>query len=571
MNLRLLPRLLLMLVAVCAAGSAWARVELRIEGIDDELLANTRAYIGPREEIDRMSFRALAQHATDRTREALQALGHYRPVINASRETAGDKVICVLVVDAGPPLPIAAMDVEMTGGGHEELAEFIEKNAPRSGDVFHHGAYETFKTQLLQTALMLGYFDARYATQEARVDLTKYEARILLSLATGERHRIGDITVHGEGIAPALVSRFPRFASGDWYNAGKIAELHRDLVRAGWFESVKIVADPDPLQPQVVPVTIDYTPRKKNRVGLGAGFSTDVGPRIKAQWEKPWLNAKGHSLGTYAEFSGVRSQLEASYTIPLRDPVTSQLAWTYGLQFEDLNDYDYWLTTAGVEHRKRLGSGWRLTRGLQLERETDDFGLTETSSTLLMPGITLSRTDSEGSPLITRGWRAVVKLQGASRSLISDADMLRLSFNGKAVHSLGERTRAIVRLGAGAMQTPDMLDIPVSLRFFAGGDQSVRGYDYRSIGPIDGTGTLIGGRYNLEGSAEFDVRVTDRWLLAAFADTGTAFDDSPDFFNGIGAGIRWLSPIGPLRLDFAWGTSLPQNSFNVHFYMGPEL
>lgn len=570
MTWRRLLSLLLILPAV-ASGE----VALRIEGIGGELLENVRAHIGPEEETGRMTFRALEQHATEKARNALQALGYYDPVLSTGREDGGKAVVCLLRIEPGEPVRYTAFDVRLTGEGHPELDLLVSDSAPRAGDVFHHGRYEAFKSELLRSALMLGYFEARYDAQEVRVDANARAATATLSLVTGQRHRIGDISIEGTGLDETLVARFPRFRPGDWYNATQIAELHRDLIRTGWFESVKILADPDPLLPLTVPVRIRYEPRLKNRVGLGAGFSTDVGPRVKIQWEKPWLNRRGHSLGAYTELSEVRSQFEANYIIPLTDPVTSQLAWTYGVQVETHDDYDFWRTTAGVEHRKRLPSDWRLTRSLQIERETDDFGHDEETTMLLIPGVSLSRTDSDSDDrlLVSRGWRATFRAQAASTDLLSDARMFRLTASAKAIHPLGARTRGIVRGAAGLLATPDIDRIPLSLRFFSGGDQSVRGYDYRSIGPRDAEGQLVGGRYNLEGSVESDIRVSERWLLAVFADSGATFDraQSPDFFHGFGAGVRWISPIGPLRLDFAHGASLDNPSIRVHFYMGPEL
>ena len=174
---------------------------------------------------------------------------------------------------------------------------------------------------------------------------------------------------------------------------------------------------------------------------------------------------------------------------------------------------------------------------------------------------------------MTRGWRATGKYQFASDALLSDTTLHRVTADLKGIHSLGDSVRGIVRAGGGALGTDDILDIPVSLRFFAGGDQSVRGYDYESIGPRDALGNLVGGLYQAEASIEFDYRFAERWLVAAFADRGAAFNGSSDaeFVTGVGAGIRWLSPIGPLRLDFAWGVSTDDMPFNVHFYMGPEL
>lgn len=573
----MIHRLALCVIAgLCALlfATAVQAAKLRIEGVEDELKANIEAYIGPEEETGRMSFRALAQHAEEQTRAALQAVGYYHPQIKVSRKGRARKPVCVLHIDPGPPVLVRRVEIEFEADNvPPELTEFVDKNRLQKGDIFHHGRYESFKTRLLQQAMTLGYFRTAWRTTQVRLDEQENRADIHLALILGERHRFGATTIDGQGLDADLIDRFPRFRAGDWYDANKLAELHRDLVRAGWFENVRIRADPgdDPDQP--VPVGIEYKLRKTNRVGIGAGFSTDIGPRVQLQWEKPWLNSHGHSLGTYLELSEIRSQLEATYIVPLRDPVTSQLAYTYGVQVEDLNDHDYWLTTLGVEHRKRLPHNWRLARGIDIERETDDFGNVKLSTTLWIPGISLARTESVGSPLIIHGWRTAAKLQFASRDLLSDASMVRGTFNAKGIYSLGDRTRVTLRGDLGVLDTDDILDIPVSLRFFSGGDQSIRGYSYESVAPRDSTGDIVGGRYRVEGSMEFDYRFAERWLVATFVDRGGSFDDysQTEYVTGAGAGIRWLSPIGPLRLDFAWGVSRDDKPFNIHFYMGPEL
>ncbi len=549
---------------------------LRIKGIEGPLLQNVQAFIGPADETDRMSYRALAQHVDEQARDALRALGYYHPDIVMTRRGADENPECRVVIDAGIPVKIRRIHVQFVDGNAPEDMQLLAATAaPKAGDILHHGHYETFKTQLLQQAITLGYFQATWKVQEIRLDDEKNQADIALTLSLGQRHRFGEISAQGQGLAPDLVARFPRFKAGDWYNGDQVAELHRDLVRTGWFDTVRIHADPIAAQDLEIPVDVEYTPRLKNRVGIGAGYSTDVGPRGQLQWEKPWLNERGHSLQSWLEVSEIRSQIEATYLIPLRDPVTSQFAFIYGLQFENLNDHDYWLTTAGIEHRKQLSSHWRRTWSLNVERETDDFGSYETGYTFLLPGIAFSRREVEGSPLVINGWNTLAKLQIASEDLLSTNSLARFTVDAKGIYSLSDRARVLGRLGGGVLQVDNLLDVPVSMRFFAGGDQSVRGYDYESIAPRDTLGNLIGGKYLAQGSIELDYRFANRWLVATFADHGSAFNNGhdADFMTGVGAGIRWLSPVGPLRLDFAWGITSDADvmPFNIHFYMGPEL
>ena len=115
--------------------------------------------------------------------------------------------------------------------------------------------------------------------------------------------------------------------------------------------------------------------------------------------------------------------------------------------------------------------------------------------------------------------------------------------------------------------------LPTSLRFFAGGDASVRGYAYNSIGPTDEEGVVIGGKNLLVGSLEYEHRVWDGWSLAAFVDSGDAFDGaSPELKTGAGVGLRWRSPVGPVRIDLASGLDRPPgDAFRFSFSIGPEL
>lgn len=131
--------------------------------------------------------------------------------------------------------------------------------------------------------------------------------------------------------------------------------------------------------------------------------------------------------------------------------------------------------------------------------------------------------------------------------------------------------RGIVRVNGGWMDTDNFEKVPPSLRFFAGGDNSVRGYKYQSISPLDASGQLAGGRYLATGSLEYQYRVYGNWWVAAFTDAGDAWDNAPDWKTSAGLGIRWASPVGPVRFDVAHGFENENDEFMIHFTLGPEL
>ena len=121
--------------------------------------------------------------------------------------------------------------------------------------------------------------------------------------------------------------------------------------------------------------------------------------------------------------------------------------------------------------------------------------------------------------------------------------------------------------------SPDFRDLPATLRFFTGGDQTVRGFRYLELGPRDAAGESIGGRALIAGSLEVDYRFLERWAVAAFHDAGNALDSfsSLSLERGIGGGLRWLSPIGLIRLDAAFAVSRPGSPLRIHFIIGPDL
>jgi translocation and assembly module TamA len=175
--------------------------------------------------------------------------------------------------------------------------------------------------------------------------------------------------------------------------------------------------------------------------------------------------------------------------------------------------------------------------------------------------------------LLTRnGDRVSLNVRGAAEGFVSDVSFAQTRVEGKLIKGFPGQNRGIVRIEAGATSTRDFRSLPASYRFFAGGATSVRGYGYNSIGPRDELDHVIGGPYLLVGSLEADHRFLPRWGLAAFFDMGNALNNFGDpLKRGAGTGLRWISPAGLVRLDFAWGLDRAGTPFNVHLTVGPEL
>ena len=164
-------------------------------------------------------------------------------------------------------------------------------------------------------------------------------------------------------------------------------------------------------------------------------------------------------------------------------------------------------------------------------------------------------------------------MTGGHRSFLSDVDVVQVIGFARGIITLGDSHRFLARLKVGAVGTNQFSDVPPSLRFFAGGDQSVRGYGYETLSPQNSEGTGVGGKYLVAGSLEYQFPIADSWRLAAFVDEGNAMNSiSGKLATGVGAGVRWISPVGPIRLDIAKGLD-PEldGGWRLHFSMGPEL
>ena len=324
----------------------------------------------------------------------------------------------------------------------------------------------------------------------------------------------------------------------------------------------------------MIPVAVQLETRKPRTMGLGLGYSTDVGPRGKANWTRHWVNPQGHSYGWEAELSAPRQNVGLWYDIPLDPPLTDKLRFAGGYQNEELANTDTLskLLTLGPEWHSKLPSGWTRVISLKYQREEYRLGNDSGLSNLVMPGISYSylRSDNRIDP--HNGYRLQFDSKVAKEGLGSDTNLLYGTAMVKGLTTLWDNHRFLARAQVGGSATNGYKSVPPSLRFFAGGDQSVRGYEYQTLSPENDRGDRIGGRYMVALSAEYQYSIAEKWRIATFIDQGNSFNtlEMPSLKTGVGVGIRWVSPVGPIRLDLAHALEDP-GGIRLHFSMGPEL
>ncbi|MEQ3619718.1 MAG: autotransporter assembly complex family protein [Marinobacter sp.] len=562
-------------------GLTWAQqVEVNVEGDYPQLQDNAEAFLGEVEGRSAGSLRRYASTAEAQVEEAFRALGYYSPMIQWEVvEQPGDDETparLVLTVQPGEPIRVRSRQVSIEGPASRDpdfVGTLPEK--PSEGDVLNHGQYSTLRQTIQNRATRLGYFDGEFTTRRLEVNPEQHTADISLVFRSGVRYRLGEVSFkEGHGFEEQLLEQFVRFEPGEIYHADKVARLSGDLSNSGYFSGVDIDASPGKAEDGVIPVSVDLTTRPPRSVAAGVGFSTDVGPRFSGNWREHWINPMGHRRGAQTELSAPRQNVGAWYELPLDPPMTDSIRLSAGYQREDIEDVESELLTLGQQWKHQLDNGWLQVASIRWEGERFRIGDDDPEqSSLLLPGLGYSKLQADSPLDPSRGYRIQFDVTGSHRAVISDVDILHANVLVKGLYTLADNHRFLSRFQFGGVATNRFSDVPPSLRFFAGGDQTVRGYGYETLSPRNSEDVAIGGRYLMVGSVEYQYEFTENWRVAAFVDEGNAMDDLSDpLATGAGVGIRWISPVGPLRLDVAKGLD-PEfgGEWRVHFSMGPEL
>jgi len=551
-----------------------AELDVTVEPSNRALRENVENYIGDLGDRNEQELLRYSRIAQEQAEKALQALGYYNGEIE-SQVSGGEDPRLTLRIEPGEPVRLADITVRVDGPAAELSAFRVPRNRLKTGDVLNHGQYEDVKQQILNQASRYGFFDGRFARQRLAIDPAANTADVELVFESGPRYRLGDVGFDGDSpFDPDLLDRMVPFDAGTPYDSELVADLNQAMQSSGYFEGIRVDANPANAEQLSIPVTVQLTTRDPRTLGLGLGYSTDVGPRVRLDFLRHWVNPQGHSYGIESELSAPRQNIGLWYDVPLDPPLTEKLRYAAGYQYEELGDKDSLsrLLTVGPEWHRKLPSGWNRVWALKWRHEQYELGDDTGVSTLLMPGVAYSylRSDNRIDP--SRGYRLEFELAGAKEGLLSDANLIHANTTVKGLITLAGRHRFLGRVEVGGNWTNEYTNVPPSLRYFAGGDQSVRGYDYQSLSPTNSDGDKIGGRYQLAVSAEYQYSLTDKWRVATFVDQGNAFNslELPSLKSSVGLGVRWVSPVGPIRVDLAHPLD-SEGGVRLHFSMGPEL
>ncbi|EIU6805822.1 outer membrane protein assembly factor [Vibrio parahaemolyticus] len=553
--------------------SAYADVSLKLKGIDGALEDNVKAYLSSIPEKDYSTSLRFQARLEQSITEALNALGYYHAKISYSISEGNDELI--VNIHKGLPVKIKVMDVVISGEAKEdeEFTNLIAKSPLKVGRILNQGEYDSLKSGIRNLALQRGYFNGDFKLNKLEVIPELNEANVRLHYDSGIRYHFGPVEITGSQIWENRVESMRPFEIGEPYLVSDVGEYNQNLSNTDWFSSVFVEPDLSKLEDgRELPIKVSLAPAAKNQIETGIGYSTDTGVRGTLKWKKPWVSARGHSFNTALSLSKPEQTITAGYKIPLDDVLREYYQLQFGLKHLDNRDTESLESNLAVERHWLTDGGWHKTVYVRHLYENFSQGLQDDGVQFVLPGATFSRTRVRGGSMPMWGDKQSVTVEYGDPALLSETRVLRLLGRSSWIRGIGENHRGLFRLEGGANITEEFEKLSPSLRFFAGGDNNIRGYGYESISPVDESGALTGAKYILSSTLEYQYRVYGNWWAATFYDIGDAFNDTPEWKSGAGVGIRWASPVGPVSFDFAWGLDeKPNNEFRIHFSLGPEL
>jgi translocation and assembly module TamA len=524
------------------------------------------------EVLDEAELARLRDLSAETARELLATEGYFSPQIESSLVQVEGDWVMRYAVTPGPRTRVRTLKISFEGALADSEQARLRMRTERAFTLqpqmpFRQADWNAAKTALLRPLLAGRYPAARIASSEARVDPPLRAADLTLTVDSGPAFFYGEPVIRGyERYPEAIIRNLNPAKPGKPVRQQDLLDYQMALETSGYFAQAIVRIDPDPALAAAVPIQVEVVERPEKLFSVGAGYSTDTGARVQAQWMHRDILDRGLRLKFDAKLETDRQIGGVELAWPRN---ANGYEYSVGAlrKQEDIEGQETRSNVIGVK-RSRARGQIESTLSLQYQNEEQEIGdvVSATNQALTANYAWTQRTVGRAF-YPRRGYVLTLQGGGALDSLLSDTSFVRLY--GRHTHHFraGEKGRLILRGELGSVLAETGAGIPTDFLFRAGGDNSVRGYAYQSLGR-----TLEGGvasvRYLATVSAEYNYFFEGNWGMAVFVDAGDAADSpgalSPVF--GYGVGARYRSPVGPINLDLAYGEAT--NEIRLHFSLG---
>jgi len=573
----MLPRTVIHVVLLLLLLPTVVVAELTVSGVDREIERNVRTYVSlASEPCDAEPWRIRRRFRTVEadTRKALEPFGFYQPNIMSTLSLAEDCWQATLTIETGDSVKLRNVDIGLAGAASDDPAfnDLLQPVSLAPGTTLRHANYDRLKRALQVRAADRGYVEADFA--ESRLDIWPEVgvADISLRFDSGPRYSIGEIHQEQAFLDPALVSGYLDLESGTLFDSQALARAYRDLSNSGYFSRIEVVPDVENAENGQIPIRVSLQPANRIEYTVGVGASTDTGPRFRGGYRNNRVNAKGHRFKADLGLSPVLQGITTEYRKPLTDPRSEWMSYTGAVSSQDTDTFDSDTARLGLRRSKRLSASWIRTLSLDVSYESFTVGSDSDNSVLVLPALSFDHKYADKDLYPNHGRRLGAEFRGTSEFLGSNTSFVQATAWARWIRSVGSRSRFLARGTMGFTEKSEFNELPPSVRFFAGGDDSVRGFEYNSLGPKDVDGNVIGGSNLLVASIEYERQLRGSFYGALFVDAGNAFDNfDVDAEVGAGLGLIWRSPVGPVKFYLGYPLTADYPSVRFHLRLGADL
>ena len=505
-------------------------------------------------------------------RDAAEAQGYFTPVVSSVLDDTTKPPTVRIHVEPGEPTRVVEVSIEVTGavteapGGADAVSAMQAKWLLPKGAIFRQADWLAAKAAAVQTLAASRYAATKLTGSEADVDPETHTAHLRVTIDSGPPFRFGALEISGlEKYAGTTVRNLTTFAAGDWYSTEVLNEFVRRLNASGYFASAQATLAPEQANADSAPVKVTVIEAPTKKFSGGVGFATDVLYRAQLSFDNVNLDGRGLQFRSDLRVDSKQQQATVKFTLAPRTPAYTD-SFIAKLDHTDIAG----LTT------KDIAFGW--TRRTADARNQTTYSTFYYVSRQQPPNVVLEHSHALYAE-VGHAWRRVDDLLAPSQGYAFSAQLgggppaVSTRGFGRGIAQLAGwipfdiKTQLALRAEAGAVVASTSDGIPAPLLFRTGGDTTVRGYAFQSLGPRVGDAT-VGGRYYALASAEVVRWIAPSWGIAVFVDAGNAADRVRDLkpVYGYGVGGRLRTPIGPFRLDLAYGEAT--KTVRVHLSVG---
>jgi translocation and assembly module TamA len=552
-------------------------IKYEIHGIKGIHKQNVISYLASAPKIKKAYFRKKQEEIREIVKEALKPFGYYSPKINFKFKKKTSNVLH-LYINLGKPMYVREVDVAVLGEAVTDpwFMMLFREYTFETYSLFSHEKYTSLKENMITRAINNGYLDAHFVSSVVFTNTTDNYADIHLVLNSGKRYLFGDINYKGDVQYKELVDDIIVVKANEVFSSRRIYESSSNLYNTGFFDIAEIKVKHDEIQNYKVPVDVTLQRKKDNIVEFSIGYSTDEKVRGRISWEKPLLNTSGHSLLLQGSVSFDELEALARYKIPRNNPIKEYDYFEIHQTYSNLNDLNSKILGGKIASATKVNHGASID--YLISSQYEDYTIGKESGNTLINGVGVDLNFADITAFIDPryGYRFTGKVFGANQLFGSEVNFLQLKGIFRYLTSPTPNTRLAVGSDLGINFSDEYRKIPPYYRFFTGGDTTIRGFSYRTVAARD-QGFIIGGRFLISGTAEFqhpipfysgnDIR--QNW----FVDAGMAPNNvhTEKVSVGVGTGVRYITKIGIIKADLAFGVSEVHIPVRVHIGIGVDL